>query len=67
MGTGNVPRNVRGYRFFTVDELETLMTDAGFECTVRREAPFCAVIKCVVPQISDADANSEGAALGAAP
>ena len=53
MGTNRVPEQVRrqGYRFFTVEELETLMADAGFgDVDVRREDPACAVIKCTMPE-----------------
>ena len=53
MGTNRVPEQVRrqGYRFFTVEELGTLMADAGFgDVDVRREDPACAVIKCTMPE-----------------
>ena len=52
LGTGRVPEQIRrqGYRFFTVEELEALMTDAGFtDVDVRREDPACAVIKVTMP------------------
>ena len=43
----------RGYRFFTVDELEKLFVDAGFvDVVVRKEAPACAVITCAAPGVS---------------
>ena len=52
----------RGYRFFTVEELEGLMRDAGFdEVDVRREDPACAVIKCsVAPDLEPAAAEGSG-------
>ena len=35
----------RGYRFFTVDELEKLFVEAGFvDVVVRKGAPACAVL-----------------------
>ena len=52
MGTDSLPKAVRdrGYRFFTVDELEKLFVDAGFvDVVVRKEAPACAVITCAAP------------------
>ena len=52
MGTDSLPKAVRdrGYRFFTVDELEGLFTAAGFvDVVVRKEAPACAVITCAAP------------------
>ena len=42
MGTDSLPKAVRdrGYRFFTVDELEGLFTAAGFvDVVVRKEDP----------------------------
>ena len=55
MGTDSLPKAVRdrGYRFFTVDELEGLFTAAGFvDVVVRKEAPACAVITCAAPGAS---------------
>merc|ERR1712078_576544 len=55
MGTDSLPKAVRdrGYRFFTVDELEGLFTAAGFvDVVVRKEAPARAVITCAAPGAS---------------
>jgi len=52
MGTDSLPKAVRdrGYRFFTVDELEKLFVEAGFvDVVVRKEDPACAVITCAAP------------------
>mmetsp|Transcript_1269 Transcript_1269/g.3832 ORF Transcript_1269/g.3832 Transcript_1269/m.3832 type:complete len:154 (+) Transcript_1269:1-462(+) len=68
MGTNAVPKAVRdrGYRFFTVEELEGLMRDAGFDdVDVRREDPACAVIKCSVAAEAEAPAEAAEAPAGA--
>ena len=46
LGTDRLPTDARGYRFFTLGELERLLEAAGFvDVDVRREGGFCAVVK----------------------
>lgn len=46
MGTSTTRTN--GFRFFTLDELDQLAKDAGFEqVEVRQEGSACAVLKCI--------------------
>lgn len=48
--TGNSETN--GFRFFTLDELERLALDAGFQdVTVRREGSYCAVLKATTRRV----------------
>lgn len=50
LGTDRVASPNAGFRFFTLDELETLAAEAGFvNIQVRREGNYCAVLKSVAP------------------
>jgi len=59
--SGGLPfRRSSGFRLFSVDELTTLMRDAGFQqVDVRKEGSFCAVIKCTKKTPSSSSSEEE--------